>query len=128
MEALSRAATCIDGARAQRSGRDAEALEAWEGLVDGRWSLVERIDTDGKRFLVALENPPGVRDPRGLTDAERSVVALAVQGQADKLAAYHLGVSEGTVSSHLTRAMQKLRVRNRIELVRLLAGRLAQPT
>lgn len=127
IEELSNGALRIEASRGRRSGRHLEALEAWEGLIDGRWSLVERIDTDGKRLLVVHENPVGLKDPRGLTAMERSVVGLAIQGHGDKSIAYHLGLAGGTVSSHLARAMTKLRVRNRVELVRLLAGRPGQP-
>ena len=34
---------------------------------DGRYTVVDRFDTDGRRYVVAYENPPNVRDPRGLT-------------------------------------------------------------
>ena len=36
-----------------RSDPDA-AMDRWEALVDGRWSLVDRFDSDGKRFVVAI--------------------------------------------------------------------------
>jgi DNA-binding CsgD family transcriptional regulator len=110
----------VDRARATKHGRDEVALGAWEGLVEGRWSLVERFDVDGRRFILAHKNPEDVVDPRGLTPLESRVVGLAVRGYADKLIAYHLGIAEGTVSSQLTRAMRKLGVKSRVELARTL--------
>ena len=117
----------IDRARTASAGRDAEALAVWEGLVDGRWSLVEQFDSDGRRFMLAHKNPEGVVDPRGLTDLESRIARLAARGYSDKLVAYHLGIAEGTVSSQLTRAVRKLGLSGRAELVRLF-GQAAPPS
>jgi DNA-binding CsgD family transcriptional regulator len=117
---LEQQARSVDRARAAKHGRDEEALGVWQGLVEGRWSLVERFDVDGRRFILAHKNPEDVVDPRGLSPLESRVVGLAVRGYADKLIAYHLGVAEGTVSSQLTRAMRKLGVSSRVELARTL--------
>ena len=43
-----------------------------------------------------------------LTDRERQVLALIGVGHSDKSAAYELGISEGTVASHLHVALRKL--------------------
>lgn len=112
----------LDRARSKRGGRDVDALEVWQGLVDGRWSLVEQIDSDGRRFILAHKNPEGVTDPRGLTALESRVVRLAAAGFSDKLVAYHLGVAEGTVSPLLARAIRKLGVTGRAELARLFGA------
>ncbi len=116
----------IDHARSAKSGRQEDALSVWQGLIQGRWSLVEQWDTDGKRFMLAHKNPEDVRDPRGLTAMETRVVGLAVRGYADKLIAYHLGLAEGTVSSHLGSALRKLGIASRIDLVRQLGTRYPQ--
>ena len=117
-EALVAAAERMGRARSRGLGRGAEALAVWDGLIDGTWSLVERFDTDGQRFIVAHRNPHRARDPRGLTPMETRVAGLASRGYADKLVAYHLGIAEGTASSHLATAMSKLGMANRAELVR----------
>lgn len=116
----------IDRARCQKTGRSEEALAAWHGLVQGEWSLIDTVDTDGKRYMLAHRNPEEVNDPRGLTSMESRVVGLAVRGYSDSLISYHLGVAEGTVSSHLSRAMQKLKFASRVELVRYLGRRYPQ--
>ncbi|MDQ3032587.1 MAG: LuxR C-terminal-related transcriptional regulator [Myxococcota bacterium] len=123
---LRESASRIDRARSQSSGRGDEALAVWQGLVHGRWSLVEQFDADGRRFMLAHRNPEDVRDPRGLSMMEVRVVGLAVRGYSDKLIAYHLGIAEGTVSSHLTHAMSKLKIANRVALVRQLGTRFPQ--
>lgn len=102
--------------RAARAEPDA-ALAAWTALVEGRYSLVDRFESDGRRYVVAHENPPHMRDPRGLTRAEAIVASWAARGHSDKLIAYELGRSLGTVSSLLSRAYGKLRVRSRSELL-----------
>ncbi len=126
-EALACMAREIDRARTQAGGRDEAALAVWQGLVDGRWSLVEHFDADGKRFMLAHRNPEGVRDPRGLSSMERRVAALAARGYSNKLIGYHLGIPEGTASSHLARAMLKLKFESRVELVRTLGSRHSMP-
>jgi DNA-binding NarL/FixJ family response regulator len=93
------------------------AIELWRGLVDGRWSLVDRFDRDGKRFIVACKNPIQVDDPRTLTAAERTVVRLATRGERNKLIAYRLGVAPSTVATLLASGMRKLGCTSRTDLV-----------
>ena len=80
---------------------------AW--VVAGRWSLVERFDSDDRRFLVAHKNDPSNRDPRGLTERERQVLGYAELGRLNKLIAYELGLSPSTVGVILATARTKLR-------------------
>jgi hypothetical protein len=84
-----------------------EAVEIWRGLVAGLWSLVDHIDTDGRRYLVAHRNDPTTPDPRALTERERQVVAYADLGQSNKLIAYQLGLSVSTVGVLLARAREE---------------------
>jgi DNA-binding CsgD family transcriptional regulator len=100
----------------ERGTRGDAVLASWSALVDGRYSLVDRFESDGRHFLVAHENPPNVRDPRGLTKAEAAVAAFVRRGHPLKLVAYELGLSIGTVSGLLARVFAKLGVRTRGEL------------
>jgi DNA-binding CsgD family transcriptional regulator len=93
-----------------------KALEIWRGLVAGRWSLVDHFDTDGKRFLLAVKNTPGVEGRADLTSRERRVTALAAMGHRDKEIAYILGLSVASVTAAIHRARGKLGVRTRAEL------------
>ncbi|MGL5827410.1 MAG: response regulator [Nocardioides sp.] len=52
-----------------------------------------------------------------LTEREREVVTLAAQGMDNDAIAQHLFLSVATVRSHVSRAMTKLDVRNRAQLV-----------
>ena len=124
---LRQAAKNMDRARCRELRASDEALDLWQGLVAGRWSLVDRFDSDGRRFVVARRNEPHVRDPRGLTARERQVVALAGVGHDLKVIAYDLGLDVSTVSSHLRSALRKLHVGSRVELARLFGASPSDP-
>jgi len=121
-EALRRAALAMDRARSEDRSDEGCALELWQGLVAGRWSLVDRFDSDGRRYIVALRNDPKVSDPRALTHRECQVLAYAAMSHPLKLIAYSLGLSVATVAIHRTRAMRKLGIRSHAEVVNLFKG------
>jgi DNA-binding CsgD family transcriptional regulator len=119
--ALRNAAVTVDKARGKlRTEDSAEAVDLWKGLVAGQWSLVDRFDTDGKRFYVAHRNGAGVTGPNALTEREQQVVAFATIGDSNKLIAYRLGLSKSTVGTHLSSAKLKLGVATRTELIGLV--------
>ncbi len=99
-----------------------EALDLWRGLVDGRWSLLEHHESDGRRYLVAIENPPTVTDPRRLSTRERQVVHCVADGNDNVLVGYRLGISASAVASHLSTALRKLGLGSRSELITLVRG------
>ena len=115
---LRQAAIRVDRARSKLRKEDADkALEIWQGLVRGRWSLVDWFDSDGRRFVVVLPNAPGLSDPRGLTEREEQVTTLAARGDSSKSIRYRLGISPQRVSMLLHSAMRKLCVKTQPELV-----------
>lgn len=95
------------------------ALDNWRALVAARFSLVDHFESGGRRYIIAVENSPLDLGPEVLTARERQVVAAIAGGRTTKLIAYELGLSDSTVRVLLTRAMRKLRVRTRGELVAL---------
>jgi DNA-binding NarL/FixJ family response regulator len=113
---LREAARAMDRAKSSARRNSAEALELWQALVLGRWSLVDQFDSDGRRYLIARKNEPWVVDPRKLTQRERQVVAYAALGKGNKLIGYSLGLSTSTVATHLASAMKKLGLRSRVDL------------
>ncbi|MBS2016399.1 MAG: hypothetical protein JST00_26175 [Deltaproteobacteria bacterium] len=109
--------TTLERVRAASARRDPDdALRAWQALVAGEYTLLDRFESDGRRFVVAVSNAPTVRDPRGLTDREAVVAAWAARGHSDKLIAYELGIAPATVAVLLSRVLRKLRLRTRAEL------------
>jgi DNA-binding CsgD family transcriptional regulator len=117
-ERLRDAARAVDKARLR--GADAtEALELWQGLFAGRWTVADTFDSDGRRLFVAMKNDPDVAEDRSLTRRERQVTALAALGRPDAIIAYTLGLANSSVQTHLTRAMQKMGVSSRAQLVEL---------
>jgi DNA-binding CsgD family transcriptional regulator len=117
-EALSTRAIAIDRARGRLRRSDPDAgLEMWRGLVTGRWSLVDRFDSDGRRYVVAHVNEPVPAQMLALTLRERQIVGHVLLGHPSKLAAYALGVSPAAVSIALRSALLKLGVGNVAKLL-----------
>jgi DNA-binding NarL/FixJ family response regulator len=109
LSALSHGARAQDRARGSLRRRDSdEALAIWEGLIAGRWSLVDHVDSDGRRYLLAHRNDPRAPDVRGLTLRERQVLGYVAAGHSNKVIAYELGLTQSTVGGHLARARRKL--------------------
>ncbi len=116
-ELLRRAVQRIEWVRSRAGRADPDrALASWDGLIAGRWSLVDRFDTDGRRFVVACRNDPVHSDPRGLTQGERQVAEYVGLGCSNKEIGYTLGVSLSAVSNSTARAQAKLGLSSRAEL------------
>jgi DNA-binding CsgD family transcriptional regulator len=89
---------------------DAERADA--GVCDsGRWTTVCELAVDGQRYRLVRE------DTRALTPRERDVVEHVLRGSSNKVIAYDLGIAHATVRVLVSRAMHKLGVRDRAELV-----------
>lgn len=124
-ETTQRLRHAIDRIERARAGpvrkNDIEALDLWQGLVEGRWSVVHHYDSDGRRYHLAMANPPLAVFDRALIEIEAEVAAMVIAGESNKVIAYSLGIAESTVANHITHALKKLGVRSRIELIRLAA-------
>lgn len=108
-EALRRRMSEVDRALGAAGRADPHrALREWKGLVDGRWSLVEVFDHDGRRFFVARRNDSPLRVRRPLSAKERQVLAFAALGYSNKQIPYTLGLAPSTISSHLRAGMQRI--------------------
>lgn len=104
-----------------RGASDDERLEIWTSLVEGRWSILESVERDGKRLLLACRNDPKSAPLRALTPRERAVVSAAAYGHAYKFIAYELGIPLSTVAATLERALRKMGIPSRTALVTLFA-------
>lgn len=118
---LRRAAMAYDRARTEVGRRNAEeSLEAWKALVNGRWTIVDHFDTDGRRYLVAMVNPPELHASLALDLHEAQVAELAALGHSQKFIAYELGIHESAVSRLLKSAMGRLGLKSRVDLAALV--------
>jgi DNA-binding CsgD family transcriptional regulator len=106
--------------RGARRARPEQAVELWRALVLGRWSLVDHVDRDGKRFLLARRNAPGAHEPAALSEQEQRVLAVFSLLGSIKLVAYELGLSPSTISLELKSVCRKLGCRDRAELAGLV--------
>lgn len=95
----------------------------WRALLNGRWSVLDRADRDGKRMIVARRNHVAGRDVLALRDVERRVLALAALGHSNKAIAMELDLAPSTVTAHLKRGLGRLGLASRVELVALQAQR-----
>jgi DNA-binding CsgD family transcriptional regulator len=107
--------------RAVRSDPD-QALALWRGLVSGRWSLLDRFESDGRRYVVARRNEPDPRNPLALTLRERQVLSHLIQGDAMKVAGYALGIGPSTVSTIAKSLLLKVGMRSVTDLAALVAA------
>ncbi len=107
--ALEQAIKDIERARGRlRKTAPHEALRLWQGLVAGRWSIVDWVDTDGRRYLLAHANGVSSRDPRALTGRELDIAEYLTQGRSTAEIAYALGLAEGTVNRGIRDVLRKL--------------------
>jgi DNA-binding CsgD family transcriptional regulator len=96
----------------------AEVLTRWRALHEGRWSLVDVEEADGRAWTLACANVPRAARLEQLTQREREVVALLALGRSNKSIAYELGISSSTVATLVARARWKLGAKSAAELVR----------
>ncbi|AKV00214.1 hypothetical protein AKJ09_06877 [Labilithrix luteola] len=119
---LSRAVKDAEHARTALKQDPERALSIWSALLAGRYSVVDRWESDGRRYLAVYKNDPRIPDPRALGATERAVVELVALGASTKEAAYALGLSTDAAAKALEQARRKLGVKSRGELTPFVAG------
>jgi len=103
-EALRRAALGIERARLRDRRTDIDALlDAWRAVYERRWTLVETVESDGRRLLLARVNPPPQQSIQGATERQQQVAALLAQGIPQKVIAFDLQIAPSTVAFHVRR-------------------------
>jgi DNA-binding CsgD family transcriptional regulator len=116
-ETLRHVALSAERARTSRARHDASsALDLWQELIAGRWTLIQRFDADGRRFLLARRNTAEVQRYVQLTPRERELAERVLGGDSNKHIAHDLLVSEATISERLENALSKLNLRSVGEL------------
>jgi DNA-binding CsgD family transcriptional regulator len=121
-ERLRQGVLAMERARSRRlrSSDPDESLSLWQALLDGQYSLVDHFDSDGRRYVLAVRNPPEGAKLRGLTPRERQVAGLIGLGHSLDEIAYQLGItSKSLVSRAQTVVLRKLGLKSRTELCKL---------
>lgn len=119
LETLRRSIAAREEARGPlRHDDPAAAFALFDGLASGRYTLVDRFERDGRRYVVAYENEPDVARLRALTAREREILLRAAQGQPVKRIAVELGITPNAAGAYLASARKKTGVRSREELAR----------
>lgn len=107
-DALVDAVRRLERARALRRTEPDEALALFRALVAGRYSVVDWVDADGKRFAIVHENPFPQRSPLALSRREGDVAERLLEGRSNSEIAYLLGLSTGTVNRIARDVLSKL--------------------
>ena len=98
--------------------RPADLIEAVRVVAGGDAllspSVTRRLIAE---FATRAKEPPRSPELEELTEREREVMALAAEGLSNHEIAERLVVSPATAKTHVSRAMVKLRVRDRAQLV-----------
>jgi DNA-binding NarL/FixJ family response regulator len=95
-----------------------ELLRAVRTVVDGGGLLSPRVTRRLiEEFSTRARDPGSLPDVERLTDREREVVALVGEGLNNEEIAEQLFMSPATSKTHVSRAMIKLGVRDRAQLV-----------
>jgi DNA-binding CsgD family transcriptional regulator len=108
-----------DGEAAGRAGNQG-GLWRWNHLLAGSWSVVRRRAGAGGMEYLAIRNP--TPRFRRLTAFERSVVERLASGDSNRDVAAALDAHESSVSRALARALAKLGVRSRSDLILVRAA------
>ncbi len=81
----------------------------------------QALEESQRRMRIEVAHPEVTARLRLLTPREREIMNLLSSGSNMKSIAASLGISIQTVAKHRTRVLEKMKVRNEAELVRLLA-------
>ena len=94
--------------------------EFWPALIAGRWTLVDRFESGGQRLVIACRNDLVAAPHKMLRGAEATVLRRALAGEAGKVIAADLCVSDATVSRLIARSLRRLGLRSLVEAAALL--------
>jgi DNA-binding NarL/FixJ family response regulator len=95
-----------------------EFFELLDGVTRGEPALTPGLARKVLREFAKPEQPREERDASTLTERERDVLELLVQGiTSNKELAEHLIVSENTVKYHLRNILDKLHLQNRAQVI-----------
>ena len=97
------------------------------GAGRGEVDAFDTFDTDGKRFFVLRKNEPTAPGPPLLSPVQRAISAYVAMGHSNKAIAYHLGLSESSISRAVAEVCKVLGVPSRAQLAQLAGALGAHP-
>ena len=112
-----------DLAAAIRTGADGYLLKDMEpeDLLDniragamGKMTLNDKLTAMLARALNEGSKPKSTSEA-GLTEQEEKILQLVSTGKSNKLIAFELGITEGTVKVHVKHMLKKLSLKSRVE-------------
>ncbi len=90
-------------------------LEYLHSLLTDEITIPRKV---AHRMLKEFNQPTETRQDPSLTGREKEILSLVAKGWSNKEIAAKLVISEYTVKNHLKNIMQKLHLRNRVQLTR----------
>ena len=108
---LNSASTELGPHREYADGRD-----LWNGLTTGRLRYVDLYEAHGRRTIIVEHGSDQEFSHYRLTPVEARTARLAGQALSNKEIAATLHISESAAENHLSRALRKLCVRDRVLL------------
>ena len=110
-----------------KSSSQTVLINALRLILEGGIYLPRQVFVQGETSMsereAALQDDHPVLDIlHQLTDRQRDVVNRVVLGKSNKVIAYEMNISEGTVKSHLSTAYRVLGVSSRTQVVYLIAN------
>lgn len=121
-ERLTERVNILERARLRDRRKDSDALDDWQALIEGRYRVVLRDDTDGKRHYLLIRNGTVAEEHARFSAREIDVVRMAARGFTGKSITYALGLSPSSVSTALASAAEKVGLRSRHALVEVAAA------
>lgn len=95
-------------------------------LQGGLWigeSLMQRVVIATTRQMTVVNNVDPDAWSKGLTGREREIGIIVASGASNKEIARQLGITERTIKAHVSAILEKLKVRDRLQLALLIRGR-----
>ena len=117
------AQTCVDAgavgfvAKSAPAASQADALAHWLAVFNTSSSQSQKREFDPASAIDCKLTSNKVDSGIHLTERQREVLRLIVQGKTNKVIGRELGISDGTVKTHLAHLMALLSVNTRTQLV-----------
>jgi DNA-binding NarL/FixJ family response regulator len=108
----------LEQLRSSEPSRPEDALALCQGLVSGRWSLVDHFESLGKRYIAAFENIPNLATQNAAAP-HLNVLQGFLRGLSIAEIAFANGLQTNTVQRVLSETARRVGMKNRADLLRL---------